>query len=235
MGILPEALINYLALLGWAPSGGTRETFTAKELIKEFSLDRVTPSPAIFDFEKLYWLNRHYLKAADASRIVTLSVPYFRNAGSIPSHENAEVHAWLEKLIALLIPYVNRLDELPEKAKLFFRYEPEAAVSAPDNQALLSSEMGRKVIADFLSEAQSSSNGFSAESFKAVINQVKDRTGAKGKELFHPIRIVITGSHSGPDFDRVIPLVEAGSRLPLPRHVMSVRERVEAFKQVFPG
>ncbi len=60
MGVLPEALMNYLALLGWAPSGGTREIFSRDELIKEFSLERVTPSPAVFDMEKLYWLNRHY-------------------------------------------------------------------------------------------------------------------------------------------------------------------------------
>src|SRR5208337_3153922 len=62
MGALPEALMNYLALLGWAPSGGTREIFTPEELKKEFSLKRVTPSPAVFDMEKLYWLNRHYIK-----------------------------------------------------------------------------------------------------------------------------------------------------------------------------
>src|SRR5579883_119321 len=59
MGVLPQALMNYLALLGWAPSGGTRETFTAPELIREFSLKRVTPSPAVFDMEKLNWLNRY--------------------------------------------------------------------------------------------------------------------------------------------------------------------------------
>src|SRR5213078_2260320 len=62
MGILPEALMNYLALLGWAPSGGDREIFPKEELIKEFSLERVTPSPAVFDTEKLHWLNRHYIK-----------------------------------------------------------------------------------------------------------------------------------------------------------------------------
>ena len=62
MGVLPEALVNYLALLGWAPPGGTREIFSPPELIKEFSLQRVTPSPAVFDMEKLYWLNRHYIK-----------------------------------------------------------------------------------------------------------------------------------------------------------------------------
>jgi glutamyl-tRNA synthetase/nondiscriminating glutamyl-tRNA synthetase len=58
---------------------------------------------------------------------------------------------------------------------------------------------------------------------------VKAETGAKGKELFHPIRIVVTGSHSGPEFDKLVPILEAGSRLPLPKHVMSVWERVQEF------
>ena len=61
------------------------------------------------------------------------------------------------------------------------------------------------------------------------MNEVKAETGAKGKELFHPIRLIITGSHSGPEFDKLIPILEEGSHLDLPRHVLSVRERVEAF------
>jgi nondiscriminating glutamyl-tRNA synthetase len=235
MGILPEALVNYLALLGWAPSGGTRETFTAKELIKEFSLERVTPSPAVFDFEKLFWLNRHYLKTADAQRLMELSLPYFVKAGLISGSPNPELLAWLEKVIALLVPYVDRLNELTTKAKLFFEYDAARAISAEDNQPLLTSEIGRRVIGAFTSQVHSSSNGFSAESFKSVVNEVKDKTGAKGKDLFHPIRIVITGSHSGPDFDRVIPLIETGSHLNLPRHVLSVRERVDAFAGAWNG
>lgn len=230
MGILPEALVNYLALLGWAPSGGTRETFTPKELIKEFSLERVTPSPAVFDFEKLYWLNRHYIKAADPQRIFALSFPYFAKSGLVPEVPEARLREWVEKVIALLVPYVDRLDQLTDKAKLFFEYDAGRAVSAEDNQPLLASDIGQKVVSAFQVEVRANSNGFSAESFKSMINRVKEGTGAKGKELFHPIRIVITGSHSGPDFDRVIPLIEAGSRLALPRHVMSVRERAEAFQ-----
>ena len=68
------------------------------------------------------------------------------------------------------------------------------------------------------------------ERFKSIVNEVKEKTGAKGKELFHPIRIVITGSHSGPEFDKLIPILEEGSQLELPIHVMSVRERVESFQ-----
>ena len=77
MGVLPEALVNYLALLGWAPTGGTREIFSMPELIKEFSLQRLTPSSAVFDMEKLYWLNRHYIKASPPDRVEKLAKPYF--------------------------------------------------------------------------------------------------------------------------------------------------------------
>ncbi len=70
------------------------------------------------------------------------------------------------------------------------------------------------------------------EQFKKIVNEVKAETGAKGKELFHPIRIVITGSHSGPDFDRLIPILEDGSHLNLPKHVLNVHQRVEEFAKV---
>jgi glutamyl-tRNA synthetase/nondiscriminating glutamyl-tRNA synthetase len=233
MGVLPEALVNYLALLGWAPTGGKRETFTPKELIKEFSLERVTPSPAVFDFEKLNWLNRHYLKAADPKRVVELSLPYFEKAGWVPTGNPPEVRSWMERVVALLVPYVDRLDQLPEKARLLFHYDAQSAVAAPDNRDLITSAIGRTVVSSFTNRIDATSDGFSAESFKGIINQVKEETGAKGKELFHPIRIVITGSHSGPDFDRVIPLIESGSRLALPQHIMNVRERVAAFATEF--
>ena len=77
MGYLPEAMFNYLALLGWGAEDGKTETFTKDELIRAFSLERVTPSPAIFDFDKLNWLNRHYLKAADPERMAKLAERQF--------------------------------------------------------------------------------------------------------------------------------------------------------------
>src|SRR3954467_1029894 len=77
MGVMPESLLNYLALLGWAPTGGTREIFSMPELIKEFSLQRLTPSSAVFDMEKLYWLNRHCIKASPPDRVEKLAKPYF--------------------------------------------------------------------------------------------------------------------------------------------------------------
>jgi len=85
----------------------------------------------------------------------------------------------------------------------------------------------KRIIADDLASA----NQLTPERFKAIVNEVKTETGAKGKELFHPIRIMITGSHSGPEFDKLIPILEEGSRLKLPQHVLGVRERVEEFQK----
>lgn len=229
MGVLPEGLMNYLALLGWAPSGGTREIFSPEELKREFRLDRVTPSPAVFDMEKLYWLNRHYIKQSPTERIEGLAIPYFVQAGLLPENPDDATRAWFSKVVALLGPSVSKLDELPERARLIFRVDPAAALSAPDNAEVLALPKANDVLAKFTELMESAPDPVTPERFKEIVNEVKTATGAKGKELFHPIRIIITGSHSGPEFDKLIPILEEGSKLPLPAHVMSVRERVQAF------
>src|SRR5437868_5064676 len=231
MGILPEAFLNYLALLGWAPTGGTREIFTQEELVKEFSLERVTPSPAVFDMEKLYWLNRHYIKQAAPDRLLELTLPFFVRDGLVSEKSNGAIGRWLTKVIALLGPAVDRLEQLPQRAAMIFNYDPDAAQSAPDNAEVFSLPKTDAVIDAFcrrITQDQWARQGqLTPERFKEIINEVKAETGTKGKELFHPIRIVITGSHSGPDFDKLVPILEEGSHLDLPQHVLSVGERAE--------
>lgn len=232
MGVLPEALVNYLALLGWAPTGGTREIFSREELVKEFSLERVTPSPAVFDMEKLYWLNRHYIKEASPERIEKQAFEYFSRAlGGVT--ESEEISSWIGSVTWLLAPSVDRLDQLPEKASLIFNYDARSALASPDNAEVLAWPNTDAVLTRFttkiLEDEQAREGKLTPECFKKLVNEVKAETGAKGKELFHPIRIVITGSHSGPEFDKLIPILEEGSHLQLPKHVLSVRERVEEF------
>jgi nondiscriminating glutamyl-tRNA synthetase len=245
MGVLPEALVNYLALLGWAPTGGTREIFSSQELVKEFSLARVTPSPAVFDMEKLYWLNRHYIKEGSPERIEKLALAYYTRAiadeptkrlGGEPQMNYPwapDVVDWFGSVTRMLVPSVDRLEQLPERAALIFSYDAKAALASPDNAEVLGWANTDAVLARFIGkilEDESAREGrLTPEQFKKIVNEVKAETGAKGKELFHPIRIVVTGSHSGPEFDKLIPILEEGSHLPLPKHVLSVRERVEEF------
>jgi nondiscriminating glutamyl-tRNA synthetase len=229
MGILPEALMNYLALLGWAPSGGDREIFPKQELIKEFALERVTPSPAVFDTEKLYWLNRHYIKHGAPERVRGLAAGFLERAGLLPQNRDAAVSSWADRLVDLLAPYVNKLDELPDRAGILFHHDAATAIADPAIQLVLAGGKAADVLSAFQERVVADDYVPTAEHFKAIMNEIKTRTGAKGKELFHPVRIMLIGAPSGPDFDKLIPLIEEGSRLPLPVHVKSVRERVQEF------
>jgi nondiscriminating glutamyl-tRNA synthetase len=231
MGILPEALVNYLALLGWGAEGGTRETFTQDELMREFKLERVTASPAVFDWAKLHWLNRHYMKRAELPRLAELAWPYFESMEWLPGRAgaSAQIEAWFEALMTLFLPSLDQLDQLPGKTEFVFRFDADVAKADEENVAVLATETGAKVLTAFAAKAGAAAGSVSAEQFRTWMNEVKAETGAKGKELFHPVRIALTGAHSGPEFDKLIPVIEAGSGLDLPVHVLSVRERVEQF------
>jgi glutamyl-tRNA synthetase/nondiscriminating glutamyl-tRNA synthetase len=227
MGILPQALANYLALLGWGAEGGTRETFTREELIAEFKLERVTPSPAVFDWDKLHWLNRHAIKQAPPAELRELAWPYFTARRWLPplSPEDAAVVQWFGRVLDLFLPAVDQLQQLPEKAATLWNLAPVAQEDA----ALLASEAGERVVRAFTAKIKAEASAMTPQHFKELMNEIKAEAGVKGKDLFHPVRIILTGAHSGPEFDKLIPLLEEGSQLDLPTHVLSVRERVEAF------
>src|SRR5499427_2858566 len=172
MGILPEALMNYLALLGWAPSGGDREIFPKAELIKEFSLERVTLLPAAVATEKLHWLNRHYLKQSPADRVHPLGYAFLQRAGLLPAEMNGSVSGWASRLVDLLTPYVDQLDQLPQRAAVVFSFDARAAVSAPDNAEVFASPTAKSVIQAFARRAGAEPT-MTLERFNAIINEVK--------------------------------------------------------------
>jgi glutamyl-tRNA synthetase len=256
MGYLPEALVNYLALLGWGAEDGKTETFTLEELTKAFSLERVTPSPAIFDFDKLNWLNRHYLKQAAPERLAELAWGYFevkgtglspyispanesgalahgecfsRDSSATPSFSNlpAPIQVWFTRLLALFVPAVDHLDQLPEKAALVFGFDPAAARANEENAAVLAAPSADVVLKELTSRVRAHEGPVTPEVFKIWMNEIKAATKIKGKELFHPVRIALTGTQSGPEFDKLIPLIEDGAALGL--GVRGVRERMESF------
>ncbi len=246
MGVLPEALMNYMALLGWAPTGGDREIFSPNELVQEFDLARVTPSPAVFDFEKLYWLNRHYIKEADPARIAALTEPFYQRALAI-AELTPEIQTWLAHITASLGASVNKLDELPARAAAVLHFDAAAAVlhfdaaaavlhfdaaaalATPENAEIFSAATTPKVLDAFASKIAAEPEPIAADRFKALIKEVQKETGVKGPALFHPIRILLTGVQSGPEFDKLVPLMEEGSRLTLQQPILSVKQRVAAF------
>jgi nondiscriminating glutamyl-tRNA synthetase len=231
MGILPEALVNYLALLGWGPSGGDRELFTAEELVREFKLERVTASPAVFDWDKLHYINRSYLKSGNPARILELAWPFFSTARLLPPRGTAapEVVGWMGQVLGLFLHSIDQLDQLPAKAAFLFDHNPEAIRGEPENAALLATAGAQTVLAAFAKRLQAHSGVVTPELFKQWMNEVKAETGVKGKDLFHPVRIALTGAHSGPEFDKLLPVIEFGAQMPLPRHLPGVQERLTAF------
>ena len=216
MGYLPEALVNYLALLGWGAEDGKTETFTLEELTQAFSLERVTPSPAIFDFDKLNWLNRHYLKLAAPARLArwrgrTLPI------ACLPTKRRPEpVNEWFERLLALFVPAVDHLDQLPAKAAPCSSSTAMRRAPTRRMPPILAADSARTVLGELASRVR---DLFAATSrptlFKAWMNEIKTATGVKGEELFHPVRIALTGAHSGPEFDKLLPLIEEGATLGL--------------------
>jgi glutamyl-tRNA synthetase len=231
MGYLPEALVNYLALLGWGAEDGKTETFTLDELTQAFSLERVTPSPAIFDFDKLNWLNRHYLKLAAPERLAALAWGYFADRLPARDRSSEPEKNWFARLLALLVPAVDHLDQLPLKAAPVIGFDPVDARADAENAAILASDSARIVLAELASRIRAHAGPVTPEAFKAWMNQIKTATGVKGKELFHPVRVALTGSHSGPEFDKLIPLIEDGAELSRSwlRAIPSIRDRIESF------
>jgi nondiscriminating glutamyl-tRNA synthetase len=166
MGYLPEALVNYLALLGWGAEDGKTETFTMPELIKAFTLERVTPSPAVFDFDKLNWLNRHFMKQASPARLARLAWEYF--GFLLPDKDAAsdDVLVWFATLVQLFAPSVDHLDQLPAKALFMFGFNVMEARAKEDNAEVLAADSARIVLSELATRVRAHYEPVTAEIFK---------------------------------------------------------------------
>ena len=211
-GYLPEALVNYLALVGWSPRADDDvELMAAPELAKRFSLDDVGHSSGVFDEEKLAWVNRHYLKVASTDRLADLSVPFFVSAGvaMAPAREGLE---FLATVMPIASGSVDRLDQVPPRLSFLFAYDPEATLA----DAAVASEMradAARAVVSALADALATAPRLDRERFRAIASELKTKTGQKGKALFHPIRVALTGRAEGAELDLAIPAIDRGADL----------------------
>jgi nondiscriminating glutamyl-tRNA synthetase len=217
-GYLPEALTNYLALIGWSPGDG-EELLPIDELAKRFRLEDVGHSAGVFDVEKLAWVNRHYLKLADPGRLARLSVPYFQREGWMGEPTAAQLE-FLAHVVPLAAASVDRLDQVP--ARLHFLFDYSAARALQDSSIRAEAAGARPVIEALAAELASTGPLGDRETFRAMATRVRERTGAKGKALFHPIRLALTGEAEGVELDVAVPAIERGAamieRIPSARH-----------------
>jgi glutamyl-tRNA synthetase len=228
-GYLPEALVNYLALIGWSPGDDT-ELMPVDELARRFSLAAVGLSAGVFDEEKLAWVNRHYLKGAAADRLAELSLAFFAAAG-VSMNPDADGLRYLASVIPIATEAVDRLEQVPPRLSFLFDFSAERALADPAIQQELHDEGARAVIRE-LASALAASPRLDRERFRSVANEVKARTGQKGKTLFHSIRLALTGRTTGPELDLVVPAIDRGAELPgsagIPM-ILGNRERAAAF------
>ena len=228
-GYLPEALVNYLALIGWSPGGGD-ELLPIDELARRFSLESVGHSAGVFDEEKLAWANRHYLKIADPARLAELALPYFNDAGMAMTPDEDGL-AFLATVIGMASGSVDRLNQVPARMAFLFDYDAAAALRDPQLLAEMREVSARAVVAA-LAEELAPAARLDREKFREVANRVKARTSQKGKALFHPIRVVLTGRAEGPELDLAVPAIDLGAELPPTAGIPTVignRERASTF------
>lgn len=202
LGYLPEALFNFIALLGWSPVG-EEEIFSKEELIEIFDPARLSKSPAVFDRQKLIWMNNQYMKKLPVEKVVQLALPHLVNAGRVPENPSPEQLEMVNKLVALYQEQMSYGAEIVSLSELFFKEE----ISYDETgKAILSEEQVPEVLRAFLQELEHL-EPFEAVEIKAAIKRVQKATGQKGKKLFMPIRVAVTGQEHGPELPNTIELI----------------------------
>jgi glutamyl-tRNA synthetase/nondiscriminating glutamyl-tRNA synthetase len=228
-GYLPEALVNYLALIGWSP-GGDEELLPIQELARRFAVEDVGHSAGVFDQEKLAWMNRHYMKEAAPARLAAESARYFLARGYL-RHRSEEATEYLVSVLPMAVGSVDRLEEIPDRLRFLFEYDPAVSLARGEVAGVLQEPGAREVIAA-LSDEMTAVARLDRASFRAVAARVRLRTGQKARALFHPIRVALTGETGGPELDLAVPAIDRGAELPQSAGlapVLGCRERAQAF------
>jgi nondiscriminating glutamyl-tRNA synthetase len=202
LGYLPEALFNFIGLLGWSPAG-EEEIFSKDEFIEKFDPSRLSKSPALFDRQKLTWMNNQYMKQADLDRVIELALPHLIKAGRIDENRSLEADSWIRSLISLYQEKMSYGAEIVELSEIFFQTDVQFEEEARE---VLSGEQVPEVLRAFLEEIRSLPE-FTASLIKGAVKAVQKGTGHKGQKLFMPIRAAVTGQTHGPDLMLAIELL----------------------------
>ena len=203
-GYLPEALNNFLALLGWSSPEG-QEILSMNEMIKQFGLDRLNPAGAVFDVKKLRWMNSVYLRALPARELWNRTEPFLQKAGLELSRDPS----WQERALKV---FKTSMEVLKDAEELFKPLCNKHFQVSEEAQEALSWESSRAVLTCWLKNLNSRADDIMSESdFLALQETVKNETGAKGKHLFMPLRVAIIGKPHGAELKILVPLMNRQS------------------------
>ena len=198
-GYLPEALLNYLGLLG-SSFADAREVMSQAEMVEAFSLERASKSGAVFDEEKLRWLNAVYIRSLTADDLMNRLWPFIRRAGYQPEELDP---LWLKQVVETVKDELTALADIGEHIALFFdsRYRMTS-----EAKQILDSANARKVVLAF-GEYLDTAAGLPLEIYAAAIKHARERSGIKGRDLFMPVRAALTGKVKGPELEKVFAIL----------------------------
>lgn len=192
-GFLPEALLNYLALLGWGPKGD-EEILSVDEIIAQFRLDEVSRTPAKFDLQKLDWINNHYLQKLPVKSAIERALPFLVEARLINEPPTAEEMLILEHAIPLVQVRVDRLSEIPEMIGFLLR---APYIDARAWAKVMSAEWGHDVLAKMI-DVLENLDPWDSDSISSALRLVAEAEGVKPRQAFGPLRVAISGKAVGP-------------------------------------
>ncbi|MGA2516453.1 MAG: glutamate--tRNA ligase [Thermodesulfobacteriota bacterium] len=198
-GFLPEALENYLILLGWTPPSG-REMLSFERMAEEFSIHDVSKSAPVFDRKKLEWLNSVYIREKEEGPLAEILIPYLQKAGIRTEQIDRQ---WVNQVLGVLKENIVVLSQVEEylgiffDEKFFFEEGTKTLLRDPGNRETLRSVLGVvEAWPEFTSGEQTS-----------LLSQLEKKTGRKGKSLYAPLRAAVTGKTKGPELTRTLPLL----------------------------
>lgn len=206
-GYLPEALLNFLVLLGWSPPG-EEELLSLEEIVEYFSLDRVAKNPAVFDLEKLMWINGCYLRQSNPDQLTELAIPFLQEAGFFKAPPNPAEYAWVKLLVEAVKDRISCLSELVSEALTYRQNQVQ-----PENeeaQAVLLEEQVPLVAKRFrekLETLEREGTPLEVPQAKALLKQIIKENKLNGRKVYMPLRVILTGKVHGSELYYVIPLL----------------------------
>ena len=220
MGYVPEAMVNLLALLGWSLDDKT-EVFSTEELVERFSLERVSKAGAVFNVDKLSWLNGHYIRQMSREQLTDVLLDYWR---IYPPDEIPDLpdRAHMLRIVPMIHDRLKTLRDAAPLLPFFFRdaeYDPQELV-----QKGMDTDVTRRALEEALSRMESV-QAFDAESLDALLRPLADELGLKVRQLFGTLRIALTGLQVSP------PLFESMEVLGRDRTLAAIRTAIETLEQ----
>jgi glutamyl-tRNA synthetase len=202
LGYVPEAMVNFLALLGWSP-GTDEELFTRPQLVERFALDGISGGNAVFNLEKLDWFNQQHMMRFSAADVAARLAPLLREAGVWRESFEGSERAWLERVIELLKPRVKRLGQFLEDGRFFFDDELAYDPRAVEKHLQIA---GMRAHLEALGDAFDATS-FDEASLEAALRQLADARAIKAAALIHATRVAVTGKAASPGLFEVLVLI----------------------------